>query len=193
MTGVAEASYVVPTPALTATPANTPVPTATAVPTATPPNTPVPTATAQPTATPPNTPVPTATVVPTATPYAGARAVFGGSSGLGALGVTMPVSLYKPTVGITLTRVSGIIVAAGTCAACGVTDTTFRITDGVTNSDCTNASAITCTTAAGTVFFCTPSNTSRAADQQLTLETVTTGGTCTTSPIMGINAEFSFP
>jgi hypothetical protein len=70
----AEAAYI-PVP----TPANTPVPTATAVPTATPPNTPVPTATAVPTATPPNTPVPTATVVPvvpTATPLVGADGLY---------------------------------------------------------------------------------------------------------------------
>ena len=156
------------------------IPTATAVPTATPINTPVPTATA----------VPTATPMPTATPYGGDRSVFSGSTGIGALGATMLASMYKPTVGITLTRISGIILAVGSCAACGVTDTTFRVTDGNTNSDCTNVSAITCTTAAGTAFSCTPSNTSRAADQALSLETVSVGGTCTVAPIMGINAEY---
>jgi hypothetical protein len=145
-----------------------------------------------PTPTPQPTPtlVPTATPQPTPTPFGGDRMVFSGSTGIGTLGATMLASMYKPTVGITLTRISGIVLAAGTCTACGVTDTTFRVTDGSTNSDCLNASAITCTSAAGTTFFCTPSNANRAADQQLSLETVSVGGTCTVAPIMGINAEY---
>jgi len=154
--------------------------------------TPQPTPTLVPTATPQPTPtlVATATPQPTATPFGGDRSVFSGSTGIGALGATMLASMYKPTVAITLTRISGIILAAGTCTACGVTDHTFRVTDGNTNSDCTNASAVSCTTAAGTVFFCTPSNANRAADQQISLEVVSSGGTCTVAPIMGINAEF---
>jgi len=59
-----------PVPTATILPSSTPgVPTATILPSSTPANTPVDTATAVPTATPPNTPVPTATAVPTATPF----------------------------------------------------------------------------------------------------------------------------
>lgn len=118
------------------------------------------------------------------------RATFGGQTGLGVLGATMLGGMYKPTAGVTLTRISGQVLLAGTCAACGVTDTTFRVTDGSTNSDCANGSAVTCTSAAGTKFSCTPSNTGRAANQELTVETVAVGGTCTTAPIVALTVEY---
>lgn len=97
---------------------------------------------------------------------------------------------WKPTAAITLTRISGRVVTAGTCTACGLTNHTFRVTDGTTNSDCTNGTAITCTTAANTTFSCTPSNTNRALDEELQLQMVPTGGNCTTQPVFAVTAEY---
>lgn len=118
-----------------------------------------------------------------------ALVVFGGSTSGLVAAATETLTAYVPTRTIVLNKISGVVQTAGTCTACGVTDHTFRVTDGTTNSDCNNGSAVTCTTAAGTVFSCTPSNTTRASAQNLKVQTVATGGTCTTEPQFSVNVE----